>query len=454
MDKTKLINNIGNYRWTICTLLFFGTTINYLDRQVLSLLHPILEEELNWTNTDYGLITAVFQLTYGLFTLLSGRLIDKIGTKKGYAIALIVWSIGAILHAFAIPIGKGTSDLLGILGITGISVSVAGFIIARAILAIGESANFPAAIKATAEYFPKKERSLATGIFNSGSNIGAILAPLTVPWIAYHLGWEISFILIGSLGFVWLVFWWIYYDEPSKQKRLTAQEYEYITEDSEVNSINPEEIKETKTSWFKLLAFRETWAFTLGKFFTDGVWWFLLFWLPSYLTSQFGLKNTDITLPLAVLYSMTMVGSICGGWFPLYFIKKGYDTAPARRKAMFFIALIPLVVLLVQPLGEITFWIPVLLIGTCASAHQAWSANLYSTVSDMFPKSAIASVIGIGTMAGSIGGALTSFLVGKLFDAYKASGDLTMGYTIVFSFCAVAYLFAWFIMKLLVPKLK
>ena len=442
----------GNYRWTICALLFFGTTINYLDRQVLSLLHPILEEKFGWTNSDYGTITAIFQLAYAFFMILAGRMVDKLGTKKGYSIALIIWSVGAIIHAYAIEIGTVAAKVLGVLGFTGISISVLGFIVARLVLGIGESANFPAAIKATAEYFPKKERSLATGIFNSGSNIGAILAPLTVPWLAYHFGWQSSFIIIGSLGFVWLIFWLVYYDKPLQQKRLSVQELDYISQDT-TKDVH-EESAPIKVSWFKLLAFRQTWAFTLGKFFTDGVWWFLLFWLPSYLSAQFGLKGTEITMPLTVLYSMTMVGSISGGWFPIYFINKGYSSYDGRMKAMFIIAIIPLVMLVAPYVGHITFWLPVILIGICASAHQAWSANIFSTVSDMFPKAAVASVTGIGGMAGGIGGALTSYFVGKLFDHYKGTGEVSTGYTIVFTICAFSYLFAWCIMKLLVPKSK
>jgi MFS transporter, ACS family, hexuronate transporter len=443
----------NNYRWTICALLFFGTTVNYLDRQVLSLLHSTLKTEFGWKDTDYGTITAVFQLAYALFMLLAGRVVDKLGTKKGYAVALVIWSVGAIIHAYAIEIGSVTAAILGALGITGISVSVLGFIVARLVLGMGESANFPAAIKATAEYFPKKERSLATGIFNSGSNIGAILAPLTVPAMEYYWGWQSTFVVIGSLGFIWLIFWLIYYDAPAKQKRLSAEELEYITSDT-VYDKNPEENAAKKIGWLKLLSFRQTWVFTAGKFFTDGTWWFLLFWLPSFLSDQYNLSNTQIALPLAVLYSMTMVGSISGGWFPIYFYKKGYSAYDGRLKAMLLIAIIPLVMLLVQPLGYLTLWIPVILIGLCASAHQAWSANMYSVVSDMFPKAAVASVTGIGGMAGGIGGALTSYFVGRLLDFYKLTGSAATGYTIVFSICAVSYLFAWCVMKLLVPKMK
>jgi len=450
---TMIKNKTGNYRWTICALLFFGTTINYLDRQVLSLLHPVLEKEFGWTNSDYGNITAVFQLAYALFMLVAGRVVDKLGVKKGYTIALIIWSIGAMIHAYAIEIGTVAANVLGIIGIGGISISVLGFIIARLVLGMGESANFPAAIKATAEYFPKKERALATGIFNSGSNIGAILAPLTVPWLAYHYGWQSSFIIIGGLGFIWLIFWLYYYDTPLKQKRLSKEELEYIAHDTVYDKISePEPV--IKVSWLKLLTFRQTWAYTAGKFLTDGVWWFFLFWLPSYLTGQFNLTTTQITLPLAVLYTMTMVGSISGGWFPMYFINKGYSSYDGRMKAMLIIALFPLTVLLIQPFGYLSIWVPVVLIGIGASAHQAWSANVYSTVSDMFPKAAVASVTGIGGMAGGISGALMSVFVGRIFDYYKSIGDLKLGYTIVFTICATAYLFAWCVMKLLVPKMK
>ena len=324
--------------------------------------------------------------------------------------------------------------------------------LSRAVLGFGESGNFPAAIKAVAEYFPKKERSFATGIFNSGSNVGAILAPLTVPWIAVNYGWEFAFILVGAIGFLWIIFWYLFYEIPSKQKRLSKTEYDYIHDDETVIPENSEVPKEEKVAWFKLFAYRQTWAFILGKFLTDGIWWFFLFWLPKYLEAQFNMKGTDIVIPLAVLYSMTMVGSIFGGWFPIYFIRKGYTPYDGRLKAMFFIALFPLVVLLAQPLGHYTFWIPVLFIGVGASAHQAWSANIFTTVSDMFPKKAIGSIIGLGGMAGGIGGVLVSKIGGYLFDYYDGLGHIQTGYTIMFVVCAVAYLVAWVIIKFLVPK--
>jgi ACS family hexuronate transporter-like MFS transporter len=515
---------IGKYRWTICALLFFATTVNYLDRQVLSLLQKDLSELFGWTNTNYANITAVFQFGYAISLLLAGRIIDKLGTKKGYTWAILIWSVGAMIHALAIPLGEGLNAVLGLFGITALSVSVAGFMVSRAVLAFGEAGNFPAAIKATAEYFPKKERSFATGIFNSGANIGAVLAPLSVPWISKHWGWETTFVLVGAVGLIWLFFWLVFYEKPTEQKKLSAAELEYINSDQEEPAVTTG--TKEKVSWVKLLGYRQTWAFTVGKFLTDGVWWFFLFWLPGYLTSQYGMSSTEVAIPLAVLYTMTMIGSVGGGWFPMYYFKKGYSPYDGRMKAMLMIAIIPLVVLLAQPLGNYSYWIPVLLIGIGTSAHQAWSANIFTTVSDMFPKKAIGSVVGIGGMAGGIGGVIVSKVGGWLFDSYKAAGiaeswvaaqanglgeyvlrihalnlktrfgdtvsldtiDLkglskevteqlknidaasfdkllelqkplvhsymTTSYTIMFAYCAIAYLIAWVIMKSLVPKYK
>lgn len=446
--------SIGKYRWTICTLLFFATTVNYLDRQVLSLLKPMLEEEFKWTNTDYADIAAAFQFTYAISLLFAGRIIDKLGTKKGYAWAIIIWSIGAIVHALAIPIGEGLVTGLGWIGLAALPVSVVGFIFARAFLAVGEAGNFPAAIKATAEYFPKKERSLAVGIFNSGTTVGAILAPLSVPWIAEQWGWQATFVIIGAIGFLWLIFWYLYYDKPEKQKRLSKEEFVYINSDVEESKVAPAVDATEKVSWTRLLQYKQTWAFAFGKFMTDGVWWFFLFWLPAYLKDQYHMKPTEMAIPLAVLYSMTMVGSIGGGWFPMHFIKKGYSPYDGRMKAMLIMAFIPLVVLAAQPLGGFSYWVPVLLIGIGASAHQAWSANIFTTVSDMFPRKAVGSVVGIGGMAGGIGGVIVTKVGGALFDHYKALGHIETGYTIMFTFCAIAYLIAWVVMKSLVPKYK
>jgi ACS family hexuronate transporter-like MFS transporter len=445
---------MSNYRWTICALLFFATTVNYLDRQVLSLLHPMLEKEFNWTNSDYANITSAFQFIYAISMLFAGRIVDKLGTKWGYAISLIVWSAGAVMHALAIPIGQGLSSMLGWAGLGLIPVSVLGFIASRAVLGFGESGNFPAAIKATAEYFPKKERSFATGIFNSGANIGAVLAPLTVPWIAAKWGWESTFIIVGAVGLIWLAFWFAFYDKPENQKGITDSELAYINSDK-LNHDGIVEVEDTeKVSWIKLLGYKQTWAFVFGKFMTDGVWWFFLFWLPSYLKVQYDMEGTAIMIPLTVLYSMTMIGSVGGGWFPVYYMKQGLAPYDARMKAMFIIALFPLIVLAAQPLGHITFWIPVILIGIGASAHQAWSANIFTTVSDMFPKKTIGTVIGIGGMAGGLGGVTISKLGGALFDYYKSLGHTQTGYTIMFAICAVAYLVAWVVMKILVPKYR
>ena len=444
-------SRIGKFRWTICSLLFFATTVNYLDRQVLSLLHPILEDQFGWTNSDYANITAAFQFVYALSMLFAGRFIDRLGTKKGLTIAIIIWSLGAVAHAYAVQMGEFCVELFGI---QAVSASVLGFILARTILGVGEAGNFPAAIKATAEYFPKNERALATGIFNSGSNIGAILAPLTVPWMAKNWGWQSAFIIVGIIGFVWLIFWIIIYEIPERQKRLSKPELDYILSDSLLEENKSAENPQPKVAWFTLLKFKQTWSFTIGKFLTDGVWWFFLFWLPSFLKTQYNMQSTEMVLPLTVLYSMTMVGSISGGAFPMYFINKGYSAYDGRMRAMFIIALFPLVILAAQPLGHYSFWIPVVLIGIGASAHQAWSANIFSTVSDMFPKAATATVTGIGGMAGGLGGVIISKLGGRLFDHYQALGEKETGYMIMFSICAVMYLLAWVIMKTLVPKMK
>ncbi|MDR3281731.1 MAG: MFS transporter [Endomicrobium sp.] len=447
------------YRWTICVLLFFATTINYVDRQVLSLLQPFLSEEFHWTYSDYANITSIFQFCYAIALIFAGRFIDRLGTKKGYALSLTIWSIGAVIHAFSVNIGNILSPSLATIGIV-VPISVVGFMISRLVLGIGEAGNFPAAIKTTAEWFPKKERSFATGIFNSGANIGAVIAPLGVPVIAKYFGWEWTFILVGAIGFLWLILWKHYYDTPQKnlkKGRINKLEYAYINSDTEKQLIKidiKEDKNENKIKWTSLLGYRQTWSFIAGKFFTDGVWWFFLFWLPAFLKSYYGMTGTQIMLPLAVLYTMTMVGSIGGGWFPAYFTNKGMDIYPARMTAMIVIAIFPLSVLLAQPLSSTGYWWPILLIGVGTSAHQAWSANLFTTVSDMFPKKVVASVTGIGGMAGGISGVIVSKVGGWLFDHYSKLGHIETGYAIMFVFCAVAYLFAWCIMKLLVPKFK
>jgi ACS family hexuronate transporter-like MFS transporter len=450
-----MLQTMGKYRWTICSLLFFATTINYLDRQVLSLLKPSLEAEFGWTNSQYANIASAFQFTYAISMLFAGRIIDRLGTKKGFIWAIVLWSVGAMIHAWAVPVGDGLLKVLGWVGIISVPASVLGFMFSRMVLAVGEAGNFPGAIKATAEYFPKKERSFATGIFNSGANVGAILAPLSVPWIEANYGWQAAFIVVGAIGFIWLIFWLIYYERPEEQPRMGKEELAYIKAGDEiVEKTDVIAAPHQNIPWVKLLGFKQTWSFIVGKFMTDGVWWFFLFWLPAFLKDQYGMEKTEIMLPLAVLYSLTMFGSIGGGWFPTFFIDKGYEVYSARLKAMLMIAVIPLVVLAAQPLGHITFWIPVLLIGIGASAHQAWSANIFTTVSDLFPKSAIGSVVGMGGMAGGLGGVLITKVAGALFDHYKGLGHIETGYTIMFAYCAVAYLLAWMIMKTLVPRFK
>jgi len=421
MDKFFEVNEkIGKYRWTICALLFVAITCNYTDRVVLGLLKDVLEVEFNWTDSDYANITAAFQFTYAFGMLFAGRFIDWLGTKMGYAWSIIFWTIASVAHGFAT--GK------------------MGFVALRAALGIGEAGGFPAAIKATAEYFPKKERALATGIFNSGTNVGAIITPLVVPWIVANWGWQWAFYIIGGSNLPWLIFWFWLYDPPHKQKRLSKREYEYILSDNEAEETptpepEPSQPKPFSTEpsvpkvkwyieWGNLLTYKQTWSFALGKFMTDGVWWFFLFWLPAYLKAVYGMTGTQIMLPLATVYTMTCVGSIGGGWFPMYFMKRGYEPYAGRMRAMIIIAGFPLVVLLAQPLSGIspTYWIPVILIGIAASAHQAWSANLFTTVSDMFPKKTVGSVVGIGGMAGGIGGIIVNKAGGWLFDAYRKSG--------------------------------
>ncbi|WP_114778832.1 MFS transporter [Botryobacter ruber] len=438
MTKPTITNTatekIGSYRWTICSLVFFATTINYLDRAVIALLKPYLETAFNWTAGDYANIEIAFKVAYGVGMLGVGRLIDSLGTKLGYALSTALWSLAAVGHAFV--------------------SSTLGFAVARGFLGVTEAGNFPAAIKATAEWFPKKERALATGIFNSGSNVGAIIAPLSVPFIAETMGWQWAFIITGAVGFVWLIFWFILYEVPERHARLTKAEFEYIH--SDVDDMAAASITtEPKVSWFKLLNFRQTWAFAAGKFLTDPIWWFYLFWLPDFLNKQYGLEGTEVALPVALVYTMSSVGSIGGGWIPLNFIRNGMAVFKARKMSMLIFALSVLPIVFAQELGELNMWLAVIIIGIAASAHQAWSANIFTTVSDMFPRKAVASVTGIGGMAGTVGGVLLSWLVQKqMFVYYERINQLETAYFIMFLICGGAYLAAWLIMHLLVPKYK
>ena len=431
MSQTK----IGNYRWTICSLVFFATTINYLDRQVISLLKPMLEKEFSWTESDYSNIVIAFQLAYAIGMLGVGRIIDKIGIKLGYAFSLVLWSIASIMHAFA--------------------ASTFAFGAYRAFLGITEAGNFPAAIKTIAVWFPRKERALATGIFNSGTNIGAIVAPLLVPWIAINYSWQMAFIITGAVGLLWLIFWFIMYENPAKHKKLSKEEYDYIHSDDEP-AIAETKDEKPEIAWSKLLGYKQTWSFIVGKFLTDGIWWFFLFWLPAFLKAEYGLIGMQVSIPIAAVYTMTTFGSILGGYLPMWFVKnKGWDIVRARKTSMFIYALFPLMVIFSQQAGTYNMWYAVILIGIAASAHQAWSANIFTTVSDMFPKNSIGSVIGMGGMAGGLGGMLIAKLAGLLFDHYKELGHIQTGYYIMFIVCGSAYIIAWLIMfRLLIPKMK
>jgi ACS family hexuronate transporter-like MFS transporter len=419
-----------NYRWVVVTLLFFATTINYLDRQVIGFLKPTLEKEFSWTEEDYGHIVMAFQAAYALGLLAFGGFIDKLGTKLGYTISLIVWSFAAMLHA--------------------IVKTTLGFGIVRAALGLGESGNFPAAIKVVAEWFPKKERALATGIFNSGANIGAVVAPVMVPWILGIYGWQMAFIITGAIGFVWLIFWWIFYEIPSRHKKINAAEFEHIHSDIDETIVDDE--PQAKVKWIQLFGIRQTWAFVVGKFLTDPIWYFFLFWLPSYFSSTFNLDLKKPSLPLVLVYTATTIGSVGGGFLSSWFIKRGMPIFKARKTAMFLFALCVLPIFGARYATNI--WQAVGLISLAAAAHQAWSANIFTTASDMFPKRAVSSVVGIGGMAGSVGGIAFPFFIGWVLETYKEAGNITAGYNIIFSICACAYLVAWLMMHLLTPRMK
>jgi len=443
-------SRIGRYRWIIAALLLFSTTINYMDRQVISYLKeffstPVEKGGFGWTNTDFANVTSFFTLFYAGMTIFAGWFIDKIGTKLGLALSLIVWSVFGMLNAFA-----------------GSTVTL--HMIIRSLFGIGEGGNFPASIKTVAEWFPKKERALATGIFNSGSNIGAMIAALFVPWcLAFwgnDPGWKYAFIITGALGFIWLFFWFALYSAPSAHKKLSKKEFDHIHSDELVAHAAPSEDVAViqKIPWVKLLVYPQTWAFFLGKFLTDGVWWFLLFWLPDYLKKQFGMTGEQVMWPTFIVYGIAIFGSTFGGSIPLFLINRGMNIYKARMTAMLIIALFPVLLLLTQYFGNranfgdyaSTLAIAVICIG--AAAHQAWSANLFTTVSDMFPKRAVASVIGIGSMAGGIGGFLIQKLAGYLTDYYKATPQIA--YSIMFGICGLAYLIAWSIIKMLTFKNK
>ncbi len=418
-------NTLGKYRWSVVVLLFFATTISYLDRQVIALLKPTLEKEFSWSESDYGNLVMAFQAAYAVGLMIFGGFIDKIGTKLGYAIAVAWWSTAGVLTAFA--------------------GSTFGFGVFRSLLGLGEGGNFPAAIKSVAEWFPKKERALATGIFNSGANIGAVAAPLMVPFILATFGWQVAFIITGGVGFIWLIFWWIAYELPAKQHKLSKEELLYIQSDNEPDTSQEEPVK-----WINLLAIRQTWAFIFGKMLTDPIWWFFLYWLPSYFSETFHLDLKKPSLELIVVYTATTFGSIGGGYISGYLIKKGWPVFKARKMAMLSFALAVVPIVFAQYCTNI--WQAVVLISLAAAAHQAWSANIFTTASDMFPKKAVSSVVGLGGMAGSVGGILFPLIVGYLLDTYKSQGNITAGYNIIFILCGGAYLLAWGIMHLFTPR--
>ena len=478
MPDLDMKKHMTNWRWWICLLLFLATTINYMDRQVLSLTwKDYIAPEFHWTDSDYGTIAGFFSLFYAFACLFAGRFVDWMGTKKGFLWAIGIWSVGACMHAGcgwvtmkfegiesmealrAIETGSAAAS-----AVAGISVWL--FLICRAVLAIGEGGNFPAAIKTTAEYFPKKDRALATALFNAGCSVGALAAPLTIPLLADWFGWEMAFIIIGALGFVWMFFWVYMYDKPQVSKHVNKEELEYINQDDKTaEKVTGSSVAEKAIPFFKCLKYRQTWSFVLGKFCTDGVWWFYLFWAPAYFSEcGYSMETTQGKMLVLVLYLIVPVISIGGGYLPKLFVeKRGMEPYSGRMLAMLIFAFFPLFALFAQPLQGISVWFPAVIIGIAGAGHQAWSANLFSTIGDMFPKSTIATITGIGAMVGGVGSFLINKGAGMLFTYAEAQGSAfsfvgfegkPAGYMIIFCICAVAYLIAWTIMKTLVPKHK
>lgn len=476
---TDIKKNMTNWRWWMCLLLFVATTVNYLDRQVLSLTwKDFIAPEFHWTDSDYGTITGFFSIFYAVACLFAGKFVDWMGTKKGYLWAIGIWSLGACMHAGC---GWVTMHLEGYASLEALraveygsdaalaiaSVSVWLFLVCRAILALGEAGNFPAAIKVTAEYFPKKDRAFATSLFNAGASVGALVAPLSIPVLASAWGWEMAFIIIGALGFVWMFFWLYMYDKPAESKHVNQAELDYMLQDEKEQpaETTPTAEAEKTIPFIRCFGYKQTWSFIVGKFFTDGVWWFYLFWAPAYFSEcGYSMDTTMGKMLVFVLYLIVTVISIGGGYLPKLFVEqKHMEPYSGRMLAMLIFAFFPLLALFAQPLQGISVWFPAVIIGIAGAGHQAWSANLFSTIGDMFPKSTIASITGIGAMAGGIGSFLINKGAGMLFDYSAAQGEAfsffgfsgkPAGYMIVFCICAVAYLLAWFIMKSLVPKYK
>lgn len=427
MTETK---KFGSYRWTICALIFFATTVNYLDRQVIGILKPLLESDLGIGEKDYASIIMAFQLLYAAGMIIAGRLIDKYGTKIGYGFSVVLWSIAAMGHALA----KG----------------VWGFGFWRGFLGISEAGNFPAANKTIAEWFPKKERALAFGILNSGTNVGAIIAPLAIPAILITWGWQAAFIITGATGFIWVILWFAIYDVPEKHKKVSSGELAYIRSDVEEQAETSE-----KVPWMKLFKYRQTWLFFIGKGLTDPIWWFYLFWIPGWLATVrgTGLSVSSFGLPLAFIYTITTIGSIGGGWVSGYMIKKGLTPFRARKMTMLIFALLVVPIVFAQS-PKLGTWGAVCLIALAAASHQAWSANLFTTVSDAFPKKAVSSVTGIGGLAGAVGGAFISKLAGAILQHFKDLGHIETGYVVMFAIAGSMYMLAWVIMQIFTPKIK
>ena len=470
------LGKMTNYRWTICAMLFFATTVNYLDRQVLSLTwDEFIKPEFHWDESHYGTITAVFSFVYAACMLFAGRFVDWLGSKKGYLWAIGIWSLGACMHALCGIITEhfvglhSAAELMGATGdvvVTIATISMYCFLGARCVLALGEAGNFPAAIKVTAEYFPKKDRAYATSIFNAGASIGALFAPLTIPLLAKAWGWEMAFIVIGALGFVWMGFWVFMYKKPSDHPKVNAAELEYIEQDQhevvDGETVGKEQEGE-KISFWRTLSFKQTWAFAFGKFMTDGVWWFFLFWTPAYISDVYGYASDTFTAQMLifVLYAITML-SILGGKLPTVFINRtGKNAYTCRMRAMLIFAVFPLLGLLAQPVGQYSCWLTIVIIGIVGAAHQSWSANLFSVGSDLFPKNTVATITGLNGMAGGISSFLINVGSGRLLD-YVEQTRFTLlgfegkeaGYFMIFCGCSVAYLLGWTVMKSLVPRYK
>ena len=416
----------SNYRWVVCALLFFATTVNYIDRQILALIKPILDEQLGWTNEQFGAVNGAFQGAYAAGLLIFGWFIDRFGTKVGYAVSIAAWSLAAFSHALV--------------------YSISGFLYARIFLGIGEGGNFPSAIKAVALWFPKRERATATAIFNSGTNAGAIVAPLMVPPIAIALGWHWTFILAGIAGFLWLLLWIPFYNVPEKSRRANAAELEHIASDRDDTSRDGEKI-----SWLSLLGYRQTWSFIMAKAITDPVWWFFLTWLPDFFKQTRHLDIKQSGVMLATIYGIATVLSIFAGWVVGALVKSGWTVTRARKTGMIIFAFCVIPIIFVKDVGN---WPAVLLIGFACAAHQAWSANLFTTASDMFPKRAVASVVGLGGMAGSVLGIFFPVMAGRLLDEFKSKGNISAGYAVLFSICAGAYIIAFIVQHLLAPRFE